>query len=590
MNIKRITAMLMALTLLCTGCLVSCGTSAGAETTAATADTSAMPTETTAASAQTTAAATTTAPPAADDPDARPTDREYRILFVGNSYTHYNSMPTAMFRPIALAAGYRVRVDTVTEGGHHLWEFADIGDEHGAQLRTLLKMTDYDVVILQEQSHTPISNPARFYTGVRDLCELIHSYHADTEVVLYATWGYQKGNANLSKYGATTKDMEMKIRAAYTAIGEELSLTVAHVGAGMTHALEKYPLSLYNDDKTHPSEVGSTLAAMTLFSTIFRVHPSHVEGYVSGLSNNAYTNVVKTAAYIYENGAPVSDAAKTSSVGVAYESVKYDSGIDIEKTVNLTAAPASSIISYLTRTSTQTGNGWVTLKRDATQTFSGIRGDKDAIAASDYGTGTLSEAQRADIADIGYGVSVIGMQAIRADKKGTTTAVENLVNGHWGSSYMAAMTFDEKTYDIAGNETAGDGYTALITLNFGQVHTFDAIGYFSGSLEGFPQVQEVFVSDDGVSWTRVESACYDALAMAEQEKKLVSATGKPADPWNNNTATVQCLFDMGGVSGKYIRIGIHIGGDVDSVGLATLPTQKNQTINTREIVVYGASR
>jgi hypothetical protein len=272
---------------------------------------------------------------------------------------------------------------------------------------------------------------------------------------------------------------------------------------------------------------------------------------------------------------------------VTYSAAAFSSGIDITKTENLTAAPASPIISYITRDSALTGNGWQKLKSNASKTFSGIRGDKDQIAATAYTQTELTEAQKADIGDIGYGVSVIGMQSVRADKKGTNTAVENLVNGHWGSSFMAAMTFDEKLYDINGNVTEQDGFTALITLNFGQKRTFDAIGYFSGSLEGFAQVQEVFVSEDGVSWTRVDSACYDAIAMAEQGKKLVSVSSKPADPWNGNTASVQCLFDMGGVSGKYIRIGIHLGGDVDSVGLDMLSAQARQTINTREIVVYG---
>ena len=78
-----------------------------------------------------------------------------------------------------------------------------------------------------------------------------------------------------------------------------------------------------------------------------------------------------------------------------------------------------------------------------------------------------------------------------------------------------------------------------------------------------------------------------ALAAAREGKKLVSVAGKPADPWNGNTAAERCLFDMGGVSGKYIRIGIRIGGDVDGVSLEQLPAQSPQCINTREIVVYG---
>ena len=581
---KKIMSAMMSVILLCSCGLVSCGTAAPQEGSGTSALTTAPADTTTTVPVK----ADTAAPePPAQDPDARDTGLPLNILFVGNSYTYYNDMPTQIFAPIARAAGYDVTVRALTEGGHHLWEFADELDAQGKVLHSLLKQsTKYDIVVIQEQSNTPVSNPARFYTGVRDLKELILAHNPDAEIVLYATWGYQTGHESLTKYGKTTQEMEMKLRAAYTAIAEELDLTVAYAGAGMTYALEHSSVGLYNADRTHPSLAGSAIAAWTIFSTVFRVHPDHVD-HTGDITPNVLTSVKEAVAYVYENGAPVDAAYKTSSEGVAYTAPAYSSGIDIAKTVNLTKAPTSSIISYITRDSAETGNGWQTLKSNAAKTFSGIRGDKDRIAATEYGARDLTEAQKADIADIGYGVSVIGMRSIRADKKGSTTAVENLVNGHWGTSFMAAMFFDDQLYDIHGNITAGDGFTGLITLNFGEKHTFDALGYFSGSLEGFPQVQEVYISDDGVSWTKVESACYDAIAMAREGKKLVSVSGKPADPWNGNTAAERCLFDMGGVSGKYIRIGIRIGGDVDGVSLEQLPAQSPQCINTREIVVYG---
>ena len=596
---KKSISLLMAVWMLCTCGLISCGSAAGTETAATTVTAESAVSELTEATAETvtteattTAATTAATEPAVQNPDARDASQPLNILFVGNSYTYYNDMPTKLFAPIARAAGYTVNVTALTEGGHHLWEYASELDTMGAQLHALLgKSTGkkFDIVILQEQSNTPISNPRRFYSGVRDVCAMVKAHNADAEIVLYATWGYQAGHENLTKYGKNTQEMEMKLRAAYTAIGEEMGLQVAYAGAGMTYALEHSSVGLYNADRTHPSLAGSAIAAWTIFSTIFRVHPDTVT-YTGDITPNVLTAIKEAVSYVYENGALVDAAYKTSSVGVAYTEPTYSSGIDITKTKNLTAAPASSIISYITRDSAQTGNGWQKLKSNAQKTFSGIRGDKDQIAATGYGTKDLTDAQKADVADIGYGVSVIGMKSVRADKKGVETAVENLVNGHWGSSFMAAITFDDKLYDINGKVTTGDGYTGLITLNFGEVRTFDAIGYFSGSLEGFAQVQEVFVSEDGVNWTRVESACYDAIAMAREGKKLVSVSGKPSDPWNGNTAAVQCLFDMGGVSGKYIRIGIRIGGDVDSVSLAQLPTQALQCINTREIVVYGPAK
>ena len=85
----------------------------------------------------------------------------------------------------------------------------------------------------------------------------------------------------------------------------------------------------------------------------------------------------------------------------------------------------------------------------------------------------------------------------------------------------------------------------------------------------------MFISDDGINWTRVPSACWDNV----NGTKLVNAGTTPGDPWNNNTSKVTCLFDMGGVSGQYIRVGVVVGrNDAEN---------KYNTINTREILVYG---
>ena len=254
-------------------------------------------------------------------------------------------------------------------------------------------------------------------------------------------------------------------------------------------------------------------------------------------------------------------------------------------TVMLTQRPSDKLISVLFRNSKVTGNGWMTYKLDASKTFSGIRGDKDAIASPLINSATLTDAQKADIADIGYGVSVIGISHLDETKSGAygtstdagvTNSVWNLVNGHWGSTIMAAMYFDRDTYNINGEKDDSSRYTALITLNFGEVKKFSAMGYSSGDLKGFPQAHDVYVSDDGVNWTKVDTACYDSRYTAPESVD----TENGRDPWRNNKATVEVLFDMGGVSGKYIRIGVIRGGDMDNdLGLFQ--------INTREIMVYG---
>lgn len=203
----------------------------------------------------------------------------------------------------------------------------------------------------------------------------------------------------------------------------------------------------------------------------------------------------------------------------------------------------------------------------------GITGDKGEIAAPIGTAKVLTDAEKADVADIGYGVSMIGVAEF-----GKANAVQNLVNGHWGGSYMANIIFDGNFYTVDGTVDADAKYRALITLNFGETYLFDAIGFFSGNSEGCPQAADVYVSDDGVNWTLVPSACWDAVN-GEPFIDLIgtASTDCPADYYNGNTgASFAAMFDMGGVTGKYIRLGVLHG----------IPATPNK-INTRELAVYG---
>lgn len=516
-----------------------------------------------------------------------PKDKKLNVLLIGNSFSYYNDMnaPNGILKKIIASAGYNVNVTAVYKGGYYLRQFLDENDDYGKQVLTKLKSSaKYDIVVIQEQSANPIANPGDFYNSCREFKKLTDANGG--RLYLYATWGYKTGHSSLKTYGASSADMEAKLRASYAAIGEELGVTVINAGAAFTLSSSQNPrIDLYHTDLKHPSEAGSYLIAYTIYGTVFGEDPAELT-YNGTLTEETAAALRAAASKIVKEGAPVDEKYKTSSLGVEpVESQEAKPGVvDASKTVPLTSKPSSSVISVLKRTDTATGNGWMTVKSGG-GTFSGIRGDKDAIASPEYSDKGLTATQKADIADIGYGVSVIGIEYMDATKKGTNietaagqlTSVTNLVNGHWGSSYMAAMFFDTNYYDVSGNQSADAPYTALITLNFGEKKNFDAIGYFSGSLDGFAQAQDVYVSDDGVNWTKVESACYDAA-----ETPLASLTDtKIPDPWNNNTATVETLFSMSGASGKYIRLGIIRGGNVSGN-----PTGLME-INTREIVVYG---
>ena len=220
-------------------------------------------------------------------------DKTYQILFVGNSYTFFNDMPTAYFEPMAKICGYNVHVTSITKGAYTLEKFANPSDTYGRLVENALANNQYDYVIIQEQSVRPAINAPAFYDGVRALTERIRSIGA--QPVLYATWGRKEGADKLTEYNMTSKEMTWKLAAAYDAIAKELDIPVIHVGLAFADVYENSSMELYNADKSHPSHIGSYLAAMALFCGIFREDPGviTITGPVKGEEDAMIREAVK---------------------------------------------------------------------------------------------------------------------------------------------------------------------------------------------------------------------------------------------------------------------------------------------------------
>lgn len=220
----------------------------------------------------------------------------YSILFIGNSYTFYNDMPTAIFKTLAKSAGYEVEITTITNGGHTLEKMADPNDTYGAKVEKALNGTNkYDYVILQEQSVRPANESAeKFYAAVRNLSARIRESGATP--ILYSTWGRKTGSNTLTNNGWTNESMTWKLAAAYEAIGKELDIPVAHVGLAFYDIFtDPNPIDIYNDDKSHPNYAGSYLAAATLFAKIFNTDPGTLS-YNGSLSAENATALLQAAA------------------------------------------------------------------------------------------------------------------------------------------------------------------------------------------------------------------------------------------------------------------------------------------------------
>ena len=191
--------------------------------------------------------------------------KKRNILFVGNSYTFFNDMPHAAFCEEAKAAGYDVQVTMITKGAHKLCQFADPEYEEGKRLREEINGKHYDCVVLQEQSLTPIRNEEIFLKGVEDVKALMDA----DKFVLYATWGRNDGAKALEDLNLTREEMTEKLSKAYNKAAKRIGARVAEVGKAFLAYGEAHDKDdLYNADKSHPSELGSKIAAKVILEQV----------------------------------------------------------------------------------------------------------------------------------------------------------------------------------------------------------------------------------------------------------------------------------------------------------------------------------
>ena len=188
--------------------------------------------------------------------------KEMKVLFVGNSYTYFNDMPNTFFVKEAEAAGINAEVTAITKGGYRLSQFADSENEQGQRLRQAIKDKHYDCAVLQEQSLNPIKNEESFLSGVKELKDLIDAKC----FILYATWGRNEGSPELEALKLTREEMTEKLSLAYNKAAAEHGMRVAEVGkAFLEYSGDRD--ELYDKDKSHPSLLGSAIAARVIFET-----------------------------------------------------------------------------------------------------------------------------------------------------------------------------------------------------------------------------------------------------------------------------------------------------------------------------------
>jgi hypothetical protein len=189
-----------------------------------------------------------------------------RVLFVGNSYTYVNDLPTVV-KQLADSAAVPLTVDSVTLGGASL---ADHASSTGAVDR--IRQGGWTHVVLQGQSVEPLVDPVTFASGAAALAAEVKKVGAQT--VFYETWARKAGDGVYQQpwSGGTPAAMQAGLRAAYQEVAAVASGVVAPAGDAWETTLSQQPtIVLFQADGSHPSLDGTYLVAC-VFHAILTGH------------------------------------------------------------------------------------------------------------------------------------------------------------------------------------------------------------------------------------------------------------------------------------------------------------------------------
>ena len=189
-----------------------------------------------------------------------------RILLIGNSYSFYNELPSIL-QQLARKAGHNCQVDIIAEPGIHLSSLYHM--EEFAETRNKIQQGKYHWVILQEQSQLPSYSPEESLNYISKWCQLI--MRGKAQPLLYATWAHldEKGKLDLAMHRDTCNTYykaTLSNNAKLAPVGEAWKLLNDRYKA-------RAPYTLHLNDGSHPSPLGSYIAACCLYAQIYQKSP-----------------------------------------------------------------------------------------------------------------------------------------------------------------------------------------------------------------------------------------------------------------------------------------------------------------------------
>ena len=181
-----------------------------------------------------------------------------RVLFIGNSYTFFNNL-SGQVKLLGQSCGKNIATKQEAHGGWKLSQHAS-----SSQTFAAIQEGDWDYVVYQEQSLIPTYDnhfiEKNMYPAITTLDSLRSLYSPKSKSVFYMTWG---------RNNMSFETMQHKLSKTYLDLSKRFDAICAPIGIAWKRVRTERPdLKLYVDDQSHPSQIGSYLAACVFYAIL----------------------------------------------------------------------------------------------------------------------------------------------------------------------------------------------------------------------------------------------------------------------------------------------------------------------------------
>ena len=189
-----------------------------------------------------------------------------KVLFIGNSYTQMNQMPT-LLKKIIDKSGNNAIVEESTEPGASF----KIHSER-TEMYNKINSRKWDYIVLQGYSRELTFDNNYIDTAtvpfLNKIIDSIYSNNSCTNILLFMTWGYDKGFLSRDEINTFDK-MADRIEKGYFYLAKIYNIPVVPVGVVWKSVRKETNIDLYASDSAHPNINGSFLIATTFYNFIY---------------------------------------------------------------------------------------------------------------------------------------------------------------------------------------------------------------------------------------------------------------------------------------------------------------------------------